>query len=490
VLSVYIVLFTQMLDSSIANLSLIHISSDLHMDVFHASWIMTFYGAGLVVAFPFAPYFAKHMSSDSVFLWGGVVFIVSSVGCAFAGSSELFLLFRFIQGFSAGLGAVVCQGLMIRVMGEKNKTFTIALITSAISLAPVFGPFLGGLINEFLDWRWLFLVNVPLMSLSLFFLLDTLQLDAPEKMPSKPGYLVALFSFALFILCSQYVFDFGREKGWFNSLEIQTACVLCALFFVIFVHFNRQPGCSVFDLTLLRSKDYMITTVILGLGNGVIFSSLVLLPLWLQIDYGMPLLQAGGIVAVASAVAAVLAPVVGKKVDAKAYPALSLLSLSLTGYSFYMMSQFTLDTSQFEIVITRLVAGLGLATFTAPLLSLSLAKVGMDKMNEANSLSLSFRLVASNIGVAVAFSYWQYEHIRLKEQVIADMDKFSYQGVSENKLHWMNTMFEKVTHSMALTNILHLYAIIFFAAAVVMATLFAYQNHLSKSGNITPCQTS
>jgi DHA2 family multidrug resistance protein len=324
----------------------------------------------------------------------------------------------------------------------------------------------------------------------LFFVLDTLELKAPEKTTVKPGYLVALFSFALFILSSQYIFDFGREKGWFSSAEIQLACLLCGAFFIVFVHFNRQAGCSVFDLSLLRSKDYMITTVILGLGNGVIFSSLVLLPLWLQIDYGMPLLQAGGIVAVASAVAAVLAPLVGKKVDTKLYPAMSLLSLSLTGISFYMMSQFTLDTPQSEIVITRLIAGFGLATFTAPLLSLSLAKVGMDKMNEANSLSLSFRLISSNICVALAFSFWQYEHIRLKEQVLADMDKFSYQGMAENKQHWMYTMFEQVTHSWALTNILNFYAILFFVSAVVLAGLFAYQKHSLKSGELTQCQTS
>ncbi|MGL1958987.1 MAG: MFS transporter [Colwellia sp.] len=475
VLSIYVVLFTQMLDNSVANLSLIIISSDLYMDVFHASWIMTFYGAGLVVALPFAPYFAKYVSSDTVFLVGGILFILSSIACGVVSDANSFLFFRFTQGFSAGLSAVICQGLMIRVMGERHKVFTVALVTSAISLAPVFGPFIGGVITEYLNWRWLFLINVPLMGISLYFIIDILDLKKVKRQPLPYGYLIALFAFAFFILSSQYIFDFGREKSWLNSEEIQIAFVFCLSCLVIFVYFNSRPKCSVFYLGLLKNKDFMITTLILSMGNGVISSSLVLLPIWLQVDYNMPILHAGAIVSVASAVAAILTPIIGKKINSKHYPILSIISLSFTGVSFYIMGQFTIDTPQWEFIIVRLIAGLGLATFTAPLLTLSLTKVNLDKMNEASSLSLSLRLTSSNVCVALAFAFWQNEHIRIKEHVISNVDKFAYQGLTENKFHWFHIMFERVTHTEALTNILSVYSSMFLLAICIISIMFIFQ---------------
>lgn len=432
VCSLYMILFTQMLDTSIAILSLLVISIDLHLDVYQSAGIMTFYGVGLVIAFPMGAFLTKFWSEGLLFIIGCLIFMVTSLACGLAQNSDLFLFFRFIQGIGAGFSVVVCQSLMIKVLGDDKRPLALSLTMSAVTLAPVFGPLIGSIITEYLDWRWLFLSNVPLCAIGVFFVVSYLEFSVKKDEKFQKGYFVSLLLFSVFVSTVQFIFDFGEKFGWFKSFEIQTALAIAMSVAILFYFSNRRETAQIFNFKLLSEPGYGLPTLVLTFGNGLIVSSLVILPIWLQTDYGLSIIQAGLIVSVASALAAVISPMIGKYYPEKYYVPLSLFSVSATACAFFAMSRFSPDTSQEYIVFTRIIAGLGISTFTAPLLTVSFKKLAVEEITKANSLSLTMRLYSANLFITLSLLIWKYKQSELYSSITHGVDRAYIMNALEN----------------------------------------------------------
>jgi DHA2 family multidrug resistance protein len=466
VLAIYLIIFTQMLDTSIANLALTTISADLYMDVFHSSFIMTSIGTGLVISFSLGNLLKPYLSNDAMLSLGCVMFIFASYFCGNAQGSTEFLIFRFIQGLSSGLAIIVAQSLMLSIMGEERKAFAISLWVSAISLAPVLGPVVGAYITEYLSWRWLFLINVPLMSLSLFILLPAMTIEIKPKPQHQPGKLLTLLCFATCIASLQYTVDFGEFYQWFNSQKIQVSSLVTIFSALMFLLSNgRFP---LFDFSIFKVSGYPSAIFVAAIGNGVIFSSLVFLPVWLQGDYGMPMLEAGLIIAVASAIAAVATPLIGKYLPKDLYAPAATLSLLLTAASFAMMSQFTTETSHQYLIISRFVAGLGLAIFTMPLAALSLKNVSAQQMINANAISITLRILSANLFVTIGFIAAVHQSRFIYAQSSANIDRISILNAMEQPISGLFGYQMKLARTEAMGNMFMVSGAIFFVFSMII----------------------
>lgn len=425
-LALYVVIFTQMLDTSVANLALPNIAADLFMDVYHASWVITSFGTGVVIAFPLGSLWTRRVSADFVLSVGCVLFIFASIGCAAASEPLSFIVFRFIQGAGSGLAVIVSFPLMIGILGRESTALAISLCTSAISLAPVLGPIVGAYITGGFGWRWLFLINVPLTCAGLALLLGTPTLPAPDTPEAIGPRLITLALFGICIACLQFVLDFGGQQGWLSSPRVTAALGVAGAAGAAFGWMNGRRASQVFDFAVFRSTGYAAATTILVVGNGLIFASLVLLPIWLRLDRGMPILHAGLIVSLASGVAAVAAPFAGKYLARRHYPHAAIASLALTALSFLMMSRFTADSSLQFMVLARLLAGCGLALFAVSLITLSLAALPAQDIINGNSISIVLRVVSSNVLVAMAFAAYQHFGSLAQGEFTANADRLSY----------------------------------------------------------------
>lgn len=466
VCSLYMILFTQMLDTSIAILSLLVISIDLHLDVYQSAGIMTFYGVGLVIAFPMGAFLTKFWSEGLLFIIGCLIFIVTSLVCGLAEDSDIFLLFRFIQGIGAGFSVVVCQSLMIKVLGEDKRPLALALTMSAVTMAPVFGPLVGSIITEYLDWRWLFLSNVPLCAVGVFFVVSYLEFSVKKGEKFQRGYFISLLLFSVFVSTVQFIFDFGEKFRWFSSFEIQSATIIAVSVAILFYFSNQRENAQIFNFKLLAEPGFRLSTLVLTFGNGLIVASLVILPIWLQTDYGLSIIQAGLIVSVASALAAVISPMIGKYYPEKHYVSLSLFSVSATACAFLAMSRFTSDTSQEYIVFTRIIAGLGIATFTAPLLTVSFKKLAVEEITKANSLSLTMRLYSANLFITLSLLLWKHKQSEIYSSITHGTDRAYIMHALENGIA---TGFRHITSTLqveAMSQIM-LYFGIAFAIAII-----------------------
>lgn len=309
VVAIYVAILTTMLDASIANLILPNIAADLYIDIRFSSWIVTSFGVGMVVAFALSTLLNDYFTTDGSLLLGCTVFMLSSIGCAYSDHINTLLAFRFIQGISSGLILVVSLVTFYHIIGEEKRAFAQSLWGSAITMAPVIGPLCGAVITEVLNWRWLFLVNIPMMTFSVLILLPGFDLRR-FKGVHKLNKLWVIVPFSIGVMCIQFVLDFGDVRGWFEDALIQYVTIAAAFSALVFYVVNQRF--VLFDFSVFKDTHYAVFTTILCIGNGLIMTSLVMLPLYLRTDYGMPVLIAGMVVSVASGVSAVFSPMVGK----------------------------------------------------------------------------------------------------------------------------------------------------------------------------------
>ncbi|MEL7485594.1 MAG: MFS transporter [Pseudomonadota bacterium] len=401
----YTLIFTAMLDTSVANLALTRIAPDLSLDVLQSSMVMTSFGVGLVLSFSFTTLLRKSMNDDACLFWGAVVFMFASLGCGMAGSLESFVVFRFLQGFGSGVAIIVSQVLMIRMFGDDRRAFAIAIWSSAVSLAPVLGPPLGAYISDQFHWRLLFIINVPLTSFTLLALRNTL---IPKSGPPVIDASAAtLLVFAGAVCSLQFSLDFGERLSWFESRTIRLGILAAAVMFSCFLLLNNRPRFSFFEFSLFQDKKFAIGTAVLAVGNGLIITSIILLPIWLQQSYGLSILAAGVIVSISSAIAGVAVPFVGRVLNDRRYYFAIVLSLTAASVSFWLHAELQVGSSLRIVVIGRLIAGLGIALFTAALLPWSLSNLPTDKFINANAISMTLRILSSNVFLAIGFSLYE-----------------------------------------------------------------------------------
>lgn len=467
--AIYTVIFTQMLDTSIVNLALVKIAPDLGIVVYNSAWIITAFGTGMVISFPLSNSLCKKFCIDALFIVACTVFMVSSFACSIAYGEVDFILYRFVQGLSSGILIVLCQSLLFRILGDEKRALALALWSSAMSIAPIAGPLIGGLIVEYHDWRWLFLINLPLMLVCLYILQDVLQ-PIWKVTGSARIQVATLAAFAITIALTQFILDFGERLSWLSNNGIRYSAVGAIAGLITFIILNQDKTRQVFDFSVFSDRNYRSAMAIMIIGNGLIFASLVVLPVWLQTSYKMPAIHAGLVVAIGSGVVGLLSPLIGKYLKRDAFLFASILSLLLTGLSFGMMSRYTLDSTFQHLAQARIVAGLGLVLFATPLAALSLMTIKPQELINANAISICLRVLSSNFFVAFGFILLQNrQHEEYERYLSAINRQFIIEYIDKNFTQ-LSYITDHVA-TLAMQGVFSLSAIAFFILFCIIVTL-------------------
>ena len=471
IVAIYVAILTTMLDASIANLILPNIAADLYIDIRFSSWIVTSFGVGMVVAFALSTLLNDYFTTDGSLLIGCVVFMLSSVGCAYSDHINTLLAYRFIQGISSGLILVVSLVTFYRIIGEEKRAFAQSLWGSAITMAPVVGPVCGAVITEALNWRWLFLVNIPMMTFSVLILLPSFDLRRFKDV-HKLNKLWVIIPFVSGVMCFQWVLDFGDIRGWFADPMICYVAAASAISAFIFYVVNQRF--VLFDFAVFKDTHYAVFTTILCIGNGLIMTSLVMLPIYLRTDYGMPVLIAGMVVSVASGVSAICSPLVGKFVPPRFFGFCAVLSMLFSAISFYQMSLFGSGTSIESIIVIRIFAGMGIVFFSLPYTVLSLKNLQTEQIVNASSISLMFRTFLANTFIAVAFI--TSGHMRHLQEIefISNIDRHTLIKYGGEMPVQASIYLSKTFSNNAVAFVFEVTAWMFFACMLVTAYFVVY----------------
>jgi MFS transporter, DHA2 family, multidrug resistance protein len=420
--------FMEVLDTSIANVSLQHIAGSMAASQDESTWVLTSYLVSNAIILPISGWLSKVVGRKRFYMICVAVFGGSSLLCGLAPSLSWLIIFRILQGLGGGGLAPSEQSILADSFTPAQRGQAFALYGIAVVVAPTLGPTIGGFITDSFSWRWIFLINVPVCLLSLF--LSHLILSDPPAVRKdrddalKDGLKVDFLGFilvAIGLACLQVVLDKGTEDDWFASDFILTFAIISAVALTALVFWELNHDDPIVDLPLMKSRNFSSAMAVMFVTGFILISTTQVLPQYLQTIMGYTALKAGLALTVGGLGTLCMMPVVGflsQKVQPKYLIAFGLVVESLACYH---LRGFDTDISFGHAAVGRLFQGIGLPFLFVPITSVSYAGLPPGKSNNASALINTMRNLGGSFGISLAVgilaSRGQYHHARLASEV-------------------------------------------------------------------------
>lgn len=412
--------FMQVLDSTIANVAVPTIAGNLGASSTQGTWIITSYAVANAISLPISGRLARRFGEVRLFLWSTGLFALASLFCGLSGSLGMLVFFRIVKGAVSGPMMPLAQSLLLNNYPPEKRNMAIALWSMTVSIAPIFGPVLGGWISDNYHWGWIFFINIPVGMLVVFMILRLLKgRETPRQV--MPFNYVGLSLLVLGIGALQMMLDRGKELDWFNSPEIITLAVVAVVGITLLVAWELTDKNPIVDLKLFASRNFTIGVTCISLGMMLFLGTVVLLPLLLQTQYGYTATLAGLAAAPIGFLPVLLAPLIGKhagKTDLRLLITASFLTFAACMYA---RTWFSPDMDMRFVILPQFAQGLANALFFMPLTALAFASLKPHQIAGAASLFNFLRTLFGAIGASVVTTLWErreaMHHTHLTEHV-------------------------------------------------------------------------
>jgi MFS transporter, DHA2 family, multidrug resistance protein len=466
--------FMNVLDTSIANVSLPAIAGDLGVSPNQGTWVITSFAVANAIAVPLTGWLSQRFGQVRLFIASVVLFVIASFMCGLAPNMTTLIAFRALQGFVAGPMIPLSQSLLLSSYPKALAGLAMAMWAMTTLIAPVTGPLLGGWITDNMSWPWIFYINIPvgivaaLTSWGIYHKRESVT----HKLPIDK---VGLALMVVWIGALQIMLDTGKENDWFHSGMVVTLAVVALVGFAFFIAWELTDDHPVVDLRLFTRRNFWAGTVATAVGYGLFFGNLVLLPLWLQQFMGYTATDAGMILAPVGLMAIILSPIVGKltgKVDPRRFASFAFIVFALV---LWMRSNFNTQADFTTLMIPTIVQGVAMAFFFIPLVTITLSGLPPDRIPAASGLTNFARITAGAFGTSIATTVWEnraaLHHTQLAESVNAGsqatqqvMSGLAASGLShEQVLGQINRIVDQQAFMLAANDIFYVSAILFLA---------------------------
>jgi DHA2 family multidrug resistance protein len=397
--------FMNVLDVSIANVSIPALSGDLGVSFSQGTWVITSFAVANAIAVPLTGFLTQRFGAVRLFISSVVLFVVASFLCGMSTSLGMLVFFRVVQGAVAGPMIPLSQSLLLSSYPKAKAGLALTIWAMTTLVAPVMGPIMGGWITDNISWPWIFYINIPIGLLSAA-ITWTLYRNRETPTHKVPIDYVGLGLLIVWVGSLQVLLDKGNELDWFNSTQIVALAITSVVALCFFLVWELTEKHPVVDLSLFKRRNFWSGTLALSVGYGVFFGNVVLLPLWLQQNMGYTATLAGAVLAPVGLLAILLSPFVGKNITRVDPRLFATVAFMVFGLIFWMRSQFTPQADFVTIMIPSLVQGIAMATFFVPLMTLIFSGLGHDRIAAASGLSNFVRIMAGGFGASIFTSAW------------------------------------------------------------------------------------
>lgn len=464
--------FMNVLDSSIANVSIPTIAGDLGVSSTQGTWVITSFAVANAITVPLTGWLTQRFGQVRLFTLSVLLFVLTSWLCGFAWSLESLVLFRVLQGAVAGPMIPLSQALMLGSYPRDRAGFALAMWSMTILVGPIAGPLLGGWISDNYTWPWIFYINVPIGLLAGWAAWQIYH-ERESRRRELPIDTIGLALLIVWVGALQILLDKGKELDWFASPFIVILAVVSVVAFVYFLIWELTAKHPIVDLTLFKERNFTAGVLSVSIAYGVFFGSVVLMPLWLQSTMGYTATWAGIALAPVGILAIVLSPIVGKllgKHDPRVLATFAFLVFALTSY---IRSRFNTDVDILSIMLPTFIQGAAMATFFIPLTTITLSGLAPERVPGAAGLSNFARLLAGAFGTSITTTAWDdrasMHHAHLTEIARPGEPAFDMvmktvqeQGYTQQQgAEMVNRIIEQQAHTMSVTDIFLASAVIF-----------------------------
>jgi DHA2 family multidrug resistance protein len=397
-IGVMMAVLLQVLDTTIANVALPHMQASLSAAQDTINWVLTSYIVASAIALPISGWLADKVGRKRLLLISVVVFTLASVLCATATSLEEMVLFRALQGVGGAFIVPLAQATLFDINPREKQGQAMALFGGGVMIGPILGPVLGGWLTDNYNWRWVFLVNLPVGVICALLMLRFMpKTDTHERK-------FDIFGFALLGICLaalQLFLDRGEQNDWFSSWETLIECGLAIGAGWMFIVHLTTAKVPLFDRSMFADRNFSTGLVFMAVTGVLLLAGLALLPPLLQNLYGYSVLQSGFLTAprgVGTLISMLLAGRLVGKIDSRLLVGIGVV---LMGTSLYMMTGFAIDQPSQPVIVSGIVQGLGLGLIFVPLQTLAFETLAARARTTAAALLNLSRNIGGSIGISV-----------------------------------------------------------------------------------------
>ncbi|HEY0266617.1 MAG TPA: DHA2 family efflux MFS transporter permease subunit [Rhizomicrobium sp.] len=397
--------FMQVLDSTIANVSLPTIAGNLGVSSDQGTWVITAFAVANGIGVPLTGWLMGRYGVVRTFAVSVLAFTVASFLCGIAWSLPSLIFFRVLQGGVSGPMIPGSQALLISVFPHEKRGTALGIWSITTLVAPICGPILGGYISDNYHWAWIFLINVPVGLIVTFLCWNNLK---SRETPTRklPIDTVGRGLLVVWVGSLQVMLDQGKDADRFHSTQIVILAIVTAIGFVSFLIWELTEKNPIVDLSLFKRRNFALGTLAFCLGYAVFFANNLLMPLWLQTQVGYTATWAGLVAAPTGVIAVLLTPLSAKlmsKIDARL---IASLAFAAFGVSFLMRSNFTQDASFVDFMLPLLVQGVAMATFFLSMITILLDGIPPHRIPLASGLSNFVRITAGGFAASIVTTIW------------------------------------------------------------------------------------
>jgi DHA2 family multidrug resistance protein len=458
-------MFMQVLDITIANVSLPTISGNLGASANQATWVITSFAVSNAIALPLTGFMTRRFGERRLFVWATLAFAIASLLCGLATSMGMLVVARALQGFVAGPMYPVAQALMISIYPPHKRGQAIALLAMVTVVAPIAGPILGGWITDNYSWEWIFFINVPI-GIAVSAIVGSQLRGRPEKLDKPRMDYVGLATLVLGVGALQVLLDLGNDEDWFNSTKIVVLAIVATIALAVFFIWELTDKDPIVDLKLFRHRNFATGTVALILAYAAFFSVALLIPLWLQRNLGYTPIWAGLATAPIGVLPVILTPFVGKyaiRFDLRVVASLAFIAMSATSFA---RAGFNLDVDFERVAMVQLWMGLGVALFFMPVLTILLSDLEPHEIASGSGVATFFRTLGGSFAASLTTWGWNQrstihhaqltEHISAADPMIQQTVTAMGQGDLQHGAAFLNQMISQQAFQIGFNEIFHL----------------------------------
>jgi EmrB/QacA subfamily drug resistance transporter len=391
--------FMAPLDGSIVTTVLPDITKFFHTEISIAQWVPAIYLLTISCLILLYGRLGDMIGYKKVFLYGLAAFTVTSILCGLSQSIWMLIAFRALQGLAAGMMMAVGFAIITAAFPptERGKAMGIYAISIAAGLG--LGPTLGGLIAEYLNWRYIFFVNVPIGIAAVLWGYRII-----PRGSTNPGQRLdlagALTAFVFLITLLLYA-NRGEDWGWLSPESIGLL-VVAVLSGITFIWMERRSAQPMLNLALFSNRRFSFANLSALLSFMALFSLVFLTPFYLTFVLHYSILKVGLIMAAGPIATLFVAPLSGAFSDRIGTRGLAFCGMSIAALGLFFLSGLKESADALDVIWRLIIAGLGMGMFQSPNNSAVMGSVPVFHLGIASGILAAMRNVGMVLGLAVA----------------------------------------------------------------------------------------
>jgi len=401
-ISVMLATVMEVLDTSVANVALPHISGNLSATTEEATWVLTSYLISNAIILPATSWIAKFIGRKRFLIICIILFTIASALCGAAPNLQILIIARILQGLGGGALQPIAQAILLESFPPAKRGAAMALYGMGVVVAPIIGPTLGGWITDNYSWRWIFYINLPIGALAAF-MANTFVEDPPYLQGQKPGKIdyIGFGLMALGLAALELTLDLGQQRDWFESPLIVFTATMSAASIIGFIIWELYVDEPIVNLHVFLNRNFAVGCAMIAAVGVVLYGSTALLPLFLQTLLGYPAVESGIAVSPRGIGSIISMVIVGRLIGRVDGRYLIAFGFFVLGASTWAFTGLNLYIAQTNIIYPMIVSGFAMGFVFVPLTTMAMATLSQNEIGNASGIYNLMRNTGGSVGIAI-----------------------------------------------------------------------------------------